>query len=81
MTPRVNDIVQLHILDHADMEPSEIDHIVEFQVIGRIVGESAVDYKVAWWFNIDNSIDSNSEYVSIVKGAIVKARVLYRGKK
>lgn len=77
---KVNDIVRIVFLDHAAIDFSDENtadgHVLEFEVIGRIVEESTVHYTIANWLYLKHPLDENCEGYGIVKGAIKSIEIL-----
>jgi hypothetical protein len=79
MTPKVGDLVHITFWDHADCDISEQVPLL-FECYGRLAEINKVHYRVATWNTPSrtdgNRYDNNSEFFSIIRGAVVRVRRL-----
>jgi hypothetical protein len=68
------DIVHIIFWDHADAKGEA--GLIKFQVVGIVANVHKEGVDLAWWTNANGSHDHNTDFVSIVGGAIIKARKL-----
>jgi hypothetical protein len=71
------DVVELTFLDHCRrsgmLGPAEP---MVFYIFGKVVEDAPVYYTIAVWIEVNGTLDENTEIFTILKSAVVKARVL-----
>jgi hypothetical protein len=76
---KVGDIVHVTFFDHADMETSDETPLL-FECYGRLAEITPIHYRVSVWNTPGKTdrqrYDSNSEFFSIIRGAVVGVRRL-----
>ena len=78
--PKIGQILRIVLLDHAakgheDIELTGPGSLV-FETFGRLLYETKDAYELAYWGNPKGEVDSNADYTTVVKGAIVSIEVL-----
>lgn len=73
---KLGDYVAIDFYDHHQFTGDQSSLPMRFEVVGRLVHETAIHYVLAVWHFTDGPKDANCDYYSIVKGAIKKVRKL-----
>ena len=80
INPKKGDIVHIILYDHADFTNEQIlgdeNEVLEFEVFGRLIKTTTLDYRVAKWITPGVDVDHNAEYYSILKSAVKYIKVL-----
>lgn len=78
--PKIGQILRIVLLDHADKGHEDIEMSgpgpLVFETFGRLAYESKDAYELAYWGHPKGEVDTNADYTTVVKGAIVSIEVL-----
>lgn len=76
-TPKLGSEVRLTLMDHGLTDGSDVRHspLLRFNVYGRLIGINKNEYYVAYWDDVDGTVNVNTEIVKVIRGAVIDIKV------